>query len=169
VEGTTRREAAQISVRFAKAEDCEPVAWMCAELWPDASAEEHLRDLTAKVTGTSTRLLPIVVFVAESAPAGTRSDGGTLIGFVEVGLRSHADGCDESQAVGFLEGWFVNKDWRGLGIGRMLVEAAEKWASRQGCREMASDTWIDNEPSQRAHEAMGYEVMDRCVNYRKKL
>jgi aminoglycoside 6'-N-acetyltransferase I len=92
-----------------------------------------------------------------------------LIGFVEVGLRSHADGCDESQAVGFLEGWFVNKDWRGLGIGRMLIEAAEEWASRQGCKEMASDTWIDNEPSQRAHEAMGYEVMDRCVNYRKRL
>ena len=169
MEGTTRREAAQISVRLAKAEDCEQVAWMCAELWPDASAEEHLSDLAPKVAGTSTRLLPIVVFVAESAHAGTRSDGGTLIGFVEVGLRSHADGCDESQAVGFLEGWFVTKDWRGLGIGRVLVEAAEEWASRQGCKEMASDTWIDNEPSQRAHEAMGYEVMDRCVNYRKRL
>ena len=88
---------------------------------------------------------------------------------MEVGLRSHADGCDESQMAGFLEGWFVRKDWRRVGIGRMLVAAAEQWASRQGCQEIASDTWIDNETSQRAHEAMGYEVVDRCVNYRKKL
>ena len=145
------------------------MARMCAELWPDASAEEHLRELAPKVGGTSTRLLPIAVLVAERPPADTRSDAGKLIGFVEVGRRSHANGCDESQAVGFLEGWFVNKDWRGLGIGRMLLEAAEKWASGQGCKEMASDTWIDNEASQRAHEAMGYEIVDRCVNYRKRL
>jgi aminoglycoside 6'-N-acetyltransferase I len=142
---------------------------MCAELWPDASAEEHLRQLVPKVAGTSTRLLPVAVFVAESTHAETRGDGGALIGFAEVGRRSHADGCDESQAVGFLEGWFVNKDWRGLGIGRMLVGAVEEWARRQGCKEMASGTWIDNDTSQRAHEAMGYEVVDRCVNYRKKL
>jgi serine/threonine protein kinase len=34
---------------------------------------------------------------------------------------------------------------------------------------MASDAIIDNELSQRAHEALGYEVVDRCVHYRKRL
>jgi aminoglycoside 6'-N-acetyltransferase I len=34
---------------------------------------------------------------------------------------------------------------------------------------MASDTWIDREESQRAHEALGFEVVDRCVNYFKRL
>jgi aminoglycoside 6'-N-acetyltransferase I len=34
---------------------------------------------------------------------------------------------------------------------------------------MASDTWQDNVDSQRAHEALGFEVVDRCVNYRKVL
>jgi aminoglycoside 6'-N-acetyltransferase I len=34
---------------------------------------------------------------------------------------------------------------------------------------MASDTWIDNELSQRVHEAAGYTVVDRCVHYRKSL
>jgi hypothetical protein len=32
-----------------------------------------------------------------------------------------------------------------------------------------SDAIIDNELSQRAHEALGYEVVDRCVHYRKRL
>jgi len=127
-----------------------------------------MSDLLLKVKGT-TRQLPVTVLVAESGHADTQSADNTLVGFVEVGLRSHADGCDESQMVGFLEGWFVHKGWRRVGIGRMLEAAAEEWASGQGCKEMASDTWIDNKTSQRAHEAMGYEVVDRCVNYRKKL
>jgi aminoglycoside 6'-N-acetyltransferase I len=68
-----------------------------------------------------------------------------------------------------VEGWYVNGEFRGRGVGRDLMRAAEDWARAQGCREMASDTWIDNEVSQRAHEALGFEVVDRCVNYRKNL
>jgi aminoglycoside 6'-N-acetyltransferase I len=34
---------------------------------------------------------------------------------------------------------------------------------------MASDTWMDNEESQRVHTALGFEVVDRCVNYKKVL
>ena len=49
------------------------------------------------------------------------------------------------------------------------MHRAEAWAREQGCAELASDTWIDNEESQRAHAALGFEVVDRCVNYRKKL
>jgi aminoglycoside 6'-N-acetyltransferase I len=50
-----------------------------------------------------------------------------------------------------------------------LIEAAEAWARREGCREMASDTQIENEVSQRAHAALGFSVIDRCVHYRKTL
>jgi len=28
---------------------------------------------------------------------------------------------------------------------------------------------LENERSQRAHEALGFEVVDRCVHFRKKL
>jgi aminoglycoside 6'-N-acetyltransferase I len=34
---------------------------------------------------------------------------------------------------------------------------------------MAFDTWLDNVDSQRAHRVLGFEVVDRCVNYRKNL
>ncbi len=92
-----------------------------------------------------------------------------LIGFLEAGLRSHADGCDPAHPVGFVEGWLVKEEMRGQGIGQRLLEAAEDWARAQGCTEMASDTWIDNELSQRVHEALGFQVVDRCVHYRKAL
>jgi aminoglycoside 6'-N-acetyltransferase I len=97
-----------------------------------------------------------------------QDDGGSLIGILEV-MRSHADGCNPARPVGFVEGWFVHETFQGRGIGKELMNAAEDWARAQGCVEMASDTCIDNEESQRAHEALGFEVVDRCVNFRKAL
>jgi aminoglycoside 6'-N-acetyltransferase I len=105
--------------------------------------------------------MPLINFVAETA-------NDTLTGFAEVDPRSHADGCDPARVVGYLEGWYVTEEHRGYGIGRLL-SAAEDWAWGHGCIEMASDTWIDNELSQSCHEALGFEVVDRCVHYRKKL
>ena len=49
------------------------------------------------------------------------------------------------------------------------MDAAADWARSAGARELASDTWLDNEPSQHAHAALGFEVVDRCVHYRKAL
>ena len=106
--------------------------------------------------------MPITIFVAEASE-------GMLIGFLEVDLRSHADGCNPRRPVGYLEGWYVAEDQRRRGIGGKLLAKAEEWARSHKCVEMASDALIDNEVSQRAHEARGYEVVDRCVHYRKKL
>lgn len=106
--------------------------------------------------------MPLVVLVAENTH-------GALVGFLEVGLRSHADGCDPSHPVGFLEGWFVTESYRRKGIGATLLAAAEDWARRHGCVEMASDTWVEQRVSQRVHEALGFKVVDRCVHYRKPL
>ena len=106
--------------------------------------------------------MPHVIFVAEAGE-------GRLAGFLELDLRSHADGCNPAQPVGYIEGWYVAEDYRQRGLGRKLVDRAEDWARGHNCIEMASDAVIENERSQRAHEALGYEVVDRCVHYRKKL
>jgi aminoglycoside 6'-N-acetyltransferase I len=71
--------------------------------------------------------------------------------------------------VGYIEGWYVAPDLRGMGIGRRLVQAAEDWARSNGCREMASDCTLDNDLSLRAHLALGYEETERLVHFRKVL
>jgi aminoglycoside 6'-N-acetyltransferase I len=134
---------------------------MRSALWPEASVEEHRKELMAILDGKSPGKMPFVIFVAE--------DGGSLAGFLEVGLRSHADGCDPAVPVGYVEGWYVCGEHRRKGVGSRLMAAAQDWARAQGCVEMASDTWIDNTSSQQAHEALGFEVVDRCVNYKKRL
>jgi aminoglycoside 6'-N-acetyltransferase I len=106
--------------------------------------------------------MPFVILVAETSDR-------RLVGFLEANLRSHADGCNPTCPVGYVEGWYVADRCRRQGVGRNLLSAAEDWARTQGCVEMASDTWLDNEASQRAHEALGYQVVDRCVHYRKSL
>jgi len=63
----------------------------------------------------------------------------------------------------------VEPEHRRCGVGRALVAAAEAWARSQGCTEMASDAQLDNRVSLEAHEALGFEVVDRCVHFRKRL
>ena len=92
-----------------------------------------------------------------------------VVGFVEVGLRSAADGCDWARAVGYVEGWYVAESHRRRGVGAQLIAAAENWAREQGCTEMASDTQIDNAQSLQAHLRLGYEIAERSILFRKRL
>jgi aminoglycoside 6'-N-acetyltransferase I len=146
------------AIRLAEDADRMQIAGLRFLLWPDASFEDHWRELENGPAGK----LPSETFVAVGEEGG-------LVGFLEVGLRSHADGCDPAQPVAFVEGWFVQEGFRHRGIGAALMRAAENWARAQGSLEMASDTWIDHEESQRAHAALGFEVVDRCVHFRKQL
>jgi hypothetical protein len=87
-------------VRPARGSDLRALTQMRASLWPDTGTEQHLRELDAIFTDSMIGTLPMVILVAET-------DNGELMGFLEVGLRSHADGCNPSRPVGFVEGWFV--------------------------------------------------------------
>jgi aminoglycoside 6'-N-acetyltransferase I len=93
---------------------------------------------------------------------------GSLCGFVEVGERTNADGC-ESGPVSYVEGWWVDADVRRQRIGARLIEAVESFARSRGYRELASDTETHNVISQRAHERLGFVELDRVVLYRKDL
>lgn len=153
---------ATIKIQPANLSDQHELATMCNLLWPDASREEHRRELEAILRSRRYGTLPMAILVSHD-------NDGKLTGFIEVGLRSHADGCDIARPVGFIEGWFVHEPFRKQGIGKALMRSAEDWARKQGCFEMASDTWIDDEMSIGAHQALGFEVVDRCVHFRKPL
>jgi aminoglycoside 6'-N-acetyltransferase I len=125
-------------------------------LFLDESREEierSMRDFFARNEGA--------VFIAER-------DDGTACGFVEVGLRSYAEGC-ESSPVAYVEAWYVDEDVRQTGYGRALLRAAEEWAVAAGFREIGSDALLDNVVSHRSHRACGYEEVERIVVFRKSL
>ena len=95
-------------------------------------------------------------------------DGDRPIGLTEAGIRDYGEGC-ETSPVGYLEGWFVQEEYRGKRIAGLMTQAAENWMREKGCTEVASDTWLDNEPSIRAHVNMGYHEVERLVHFVKRL
>jgi aminoglycoside 6'-N-acetyltransferase I len=137
-------------------------------LWPDEPVAEVRPHLQAVLAGSPRSTLPLTLFVAASGPPEGAPER-EIIGFIEVGLRSHADACDGIHPVGYIEGWYVDPAHRGAGVGRALMTAAESWARAQGCTELASDTWLDNQPSQQAHVALGFAIVERAVLFRKPL
>jgi aminoglycoside 6'-N-acetyltransferase I len=153
---------AQSSVRFAEASDLHQLAGLRETLWPESTASEHAQELALILVGKPPPTMPLVIFVSEVSR-------GLLNGFLEVGLRSYADGCDGTHPVGYVEGWYVVESHRRHGVGAALLRAAEEWARAQGCREIASDTPVSNTLSQRVHESLGFQVTERAVLYRKTL
>lgn len=122
------------------------------------ASDDHRREAREFIEG---RFPPYGVFVV------TRAEGG-LCGYVEVGERPYAEGCDSSP-VGYVESWWVDEDLRGRGIGRALIAAAEGWARARGRTEIASDALLDNPVSHAAHRALGFLEVERIVCFRKPL
>ena len=125
----------------------------CA-LWPHHTVAEHETEMAARLARSDAA---VVICTRES---------GNLCGFSEATIRPYADGCRTSP-VAFLEGWYVDPDRRGAGIGLALVGAVEAWAHGRGLRELASDALLHDESSHRAHERLGFVEVERAVRYRK--
>jgi aminoglycoside 6'-N-acetyltransferase I len=143
-------------VRPIAKEDREQWQRMRNALWPgalQAHAAETARYFERGGQG-------LVVIVAEV--------DGRLVGFLELDQRKYAPGC-ESSPVAFIEGWYVDEDVRGQGIGRALVEAAEATARAAGQVEIASDSELGNDEGIAAHRALGFEEIERVVCFRKSL
>jgi aminoglycoside 6'-N-acetyltransferase I len=125
-------------------------------LWDASSDDEHKAEMMDIYEHTETQL----VLVAEA--------GDKLVGFLEASIRPFVEDC-HTDNVGYLEGWFVEPEFRRRGVGKTLVQEAEKWARRKGASEMASDAEIGNEMSLKAHLNLGYAETSRLIHLRKDL
>src|SRR5437868_4217653 len=113
-----------MKIRPYRDEDWSEYLRMSVALFPDYSASDlakGMKEFRARPDAE--------VFLAE------RGDG-SIAGFVEVGSRPYADGC-ETSPVGYVEAWYVDPDLRRSGYGRALLQAAEIWARSRGFPEMA--------------------------------
>ena len=147
-----------MKVRLATRDDL--VAWCDSRtaLWPDADPRELRAEAEAHFAGGG---LLQAVFVCE--------DGASrIVGMLELSCRPYADGC-VSSPVPYVEGWYVRPDSRRQGIGRALMNAAERWALAHGYSEIASDALIENAVSERAHKTLGFEEVERVIHFRNSL
>lgn len=147
-------------MQVRRAEPPDRASWlrMRSALWPHAAAE-HAGAIDAFFAGKAPDLDEVLVCEHEDQ---------AVIGFIELRIRTYAEGSDAT-AVPFVEGWFVDEDRRGRGVGAALVAGAEAWARELGFTELASDAEIDNTASIAAHLALGFAETDRVVCFLKKL
>ena len=127
-----------------------------AELWPDQSHDELDAEGRLAIAADP----PLVVFVAD--------DNGEIAGFIELGLRSVAEGC-ASSPVPYVEGWYVRAERRRRGFGSALMRATEAWCRERGYVELGSDALADNTHSRIVHAALGFEEVETLVVFRKAL
>lgn len=143
-----------MKIRPLEPADYDEWSRMRLTLWPDQEPADLRREMKEILADPRQP-----VFVAE------RSDG-RLGGFLEASIHIDTYGCD-TKPVGYIEGWYVDADLRRTGVGGELMAAAETWAAAQGYQEMASDCEIDNLISLQAHQALGYEEVERLIHFRK--
>ncbi len=148
-----------IHVRPATVDDARDWLRMRQALWPQEDPEYHGDEIGKFFSGKLD--MPLAVLLAVD-------DDGAAVGFVELSIRPYAEEC-KTNRVAYLEGWYVEPEYRRRGVGTALVAASEAWARSQGCTEFGSDALIDNDVSAAAHRALGFEETAQIRCFKKDL
>ena len=145
-------------IRPVEPTDADVWERMRETLWPSAPGE-HAEEIARYFAGA--RMDP-----------GRSSSGVSWIG-CRSGLHRALDpiarGRLRPRPCAYVEGWFVNEEARGRGVGAALMAAAQEWGRADRCTELASDAEIDNTGSIAAHRALGFAEVDRVVCFRKEI
>lgn len=131
---------------------------MRIELWPDCPRDEHLQEMSAFLQEPA-RYANFVMLSAE----------GSALGFAEASIRTDYVNGTESSPVGYLEGLYVKPEYRTHGVARHLIDVVADWAAAKGCRELASDTQLENTASQAVHARLGFVETERAVFFSRPL
>ena len=126
-------------------------------LWPSTSLREH-EDAMGAYFMRGEGFLSWVVEISDKR----------MIAFLEASIREVPQGCN-MRNIGYIEGWYVEPDFRRIGVGRLLVTHATQWAHARGCKELGSDCEFGNETCLKAHLGLGFEETSRLIHFHKRL
>ncbi len=145
-------------MRITAPEGSVDAQWLAMRLalWPEGSQAEHRAAMVDSLTRGHYVRLAI-------------SEGAAAQGFIEASKRVDYVNGTSTSPVAFLEGLYVVPGSRRQGIARALVDSVVEWALAQGCRELASDSLLDNPAAHAAHRALGFEETERVVYFRRAL
>ena len=89
---------------------------------------------------------------------------GQVVGLAEVYLRADEQAAQRiAYRYGYLQWLVVAKPWRGLGIGRQLLAAAEEWSRSQGATELRLESWEVDQGPLGFYERQGYRTLRRTL------
>lgn len=143
-------------IKKATINECLILAEMAIQMWDSHTVDELSTEFAETLKSKNT-----VFFInyLENEP----------VGFAQCTLRTDYVEGTKSSPVGYLEGIFINENYRNKGYARELLFACEKWAKDMGCSEFASDCELDNMNSFKFHMAMEFDEANRVICFRKDI
>lgn len=144
-------------IREATINDCVEIANLAKEIWTNNLISELEKEFNESIVSEKAC---IYVFEDEDK---------RIKGFAQCNLRYDYVEGTKSSPVGFLEGIFITEEYRGKGIGKLLLNAVELWAKENGCIEFACDCGINNSTSYNFHIHHGFKEVNRIICFSKKI
>lgn len=143
-------------IKKAGIEDSKIVAELAMLLWPDneiSNLEKEMINYIISENGA------VFIYFNETIP----------VGFAQCSLRSDYVEGTKSSPVGYLEGIYVEVEYRKRGIAKKLLIQCEEWAKSKGCSVFASDCELNNTESLKFHLLIGFEEANKIICFKKNL
>lgn len=143
-------------IKKACIEDCNIISHLAIKLWSKHSIDDLMDEF--KDILTSTKSVIYIYF-----------DEIDAIAFAQCQLRYDYVEGTENSPVGYLEGIYVEEEYRQKGIASRLLKKCEKWSKSIGCKEFASDCELENLESFNFHLSLGFHEVNKIICFTKKL
>lgn len=146
-------------IRSMTAGDAGEIAALCGQLgYPSTPAQvAHRFGLLAERPESA-------VFVAEDGDEDEET-AERIAGFVHVQGRLTVESDPRAEIAGLV----VDEARRGVGVGRALVAAAERWAAERGYDEVTLRSNVARERAHRFYQSLGYAITKSSHMFRKAL
>jgi GNAT superfamily N-acetyltransferase len=149
----TAARRTEMKIRRAQRSDAARIAELSGQLGYPATA--------AQIAQRFRGLRPAAqhaVFVADLPRSG-------VAGWIHVTVAHLVDSDTRAEVNGLV----VAEGQRGLGAGARLLEAAEEWSRKRGCRSMSVRSNVIRERAHKFYERLGYEHYKSQKAFRKSL
>ena len=143
-------------IRKAQLNDAPMVAQLAAKVWTSAAVDILIEEFNEFLVSEDSATY---LYIINNVP----------VGFAQCQLRRDYVEGTKTSPVGYLEGVYVEPDYRKQGYGKVLVKACEDWAKGKGCTEFASDCELHNMDSLAFHLRSGFTEANRIICFTKKL
>jgi len=140
----------------ATSKDSLALAKMAIKMWSEHSLDELAKEFEDTIDCRESAIFMLMV-------------DNQAVGFAQCQLRhDYVEGTDTSP-VGYLEGIFIEQNFRYRGYAKELLAKCEEWAREKGCTEFASDCESDNDESLKFHLNTGFTEVNRIICFKKQL
>ena len=145
-----------MNIRQADKKDFASLVEMASFLWPDEPEDQIKKDMREVLSSKKQ-----AVFICD--------EDGCDAGFINVSTRREYVPGATVYPLGYVEGIYVRPAFRRKGLARALLARGEQWALENGCKHMASDTWVWNTASRDFHTGAGFLEKETLVFYVKRI